>query len=191
MLQECQRRWEHEGQAYSWARLVALAEAAPPLRSIVDPDASDFLNPPDMQAAIEAYCRRTGQPEPRSVGEVVRCCLESLALKYRGVLTRLEELAGRSLDTIRIVGGGSQNQLLCQLTADACERPVVAGPVEATALGNVMVQAIATGHLQDIAEGRRAIAASIEQATFLPRPRDVWHDAFARLERLMPLADGR
>ncbi len=191
LLQECQRRWEREGRAHSWAELVDMAEAAPPLRSIVDPDAPDFLNPPDMQAAIEAYCGRTGQPQPRSVGEVVRCCLESLALKYRWVLARLEELTGRGLDTVRVVGGGSQNQLLCRLTADACERRVVAGPVEATALGNVMVQAIATGHLRDVAEGRMAVAASVEQTTFLPRPADGWHEAFARLELLISAAAGR
>jgi rhamnulokinase len=191
LLQECQRRWEREGQSYGWNELVALAEAASPLRSIVDPDARDFLNPPDMQVAIETYCRRTGQPEPQGVGDVVRACLESLALKYRWVLMCLEELAGHRLDTIRIVGGGSRNQLLCQLTADACDRPVVAGPVEATALGNVMVQSIATGHLQDIAVGRRAVAASIEQTIYRPHPSTGWHDAFARLEQLMSAAEGR
>jgi rhamnulokinase len=174
LLQECQRRWRREGQTHEWADLVALAEGAPPLRSVVDPDAPEFLNPPDMQEAIRAFCKRTGQPEPASVGEVARCCLESLALKYRWVVGALEEVADRRLSTIRVVGGGSLNAFLCRLTADACERKVVAGPVEATALGNVLVQAVATGHLPDIATGRRAIEASVQLTTFEPRPSGDW-----------------
>lgn len=169
LLQECQRLWQQQGHDYSWAELVALAEAAEPRRSLVDPDDPAFLAPDDMLAAIDDYCRRANQPAPASVGAVVRCCLESLALKYRQVIESLEELTGRALPTIRIVGGGSQNALLCQLTADACGRTVVAGPVEATALGNVMVQAIAAGYLPDIAAGRAAVARSVEQRVFTPR----------------------
>lgn len=157
LLQECQRQWQREGHAYTWPELVELAEAAPPLRSVVDPDDPAFLAPDDMPAAIRAYCRRTDQPEPASVGAMVRCCLESLALKYRQVIEALEQLTGRSITTIRIVGGGSRNALLCRLTAEACGRDVVAGPVEATALGNVMIQAITRGVLPDIATGRAAI----------------------------------
>ena len=157
LLQECQRQWQREGRAYTWPELVELAEAAQPLRSLVDPDDPAFLAPDDMPAAIRAYCRRTDQPEPASVGAMVRCCLESLALKYRQVIESLEQLTGCSINTIRIVGGGSQNALLCRLTAEACGRNVVAGPVEATALGNVMVQAVACGVLPDIATGRAAI----------------------------------
>jgi rhamnulokinase len=185
LLQECQRHWQREGQDYTWPDLVAQASEAMPRRSVVDPDAPDFLNPPDMRAAIQAYCRRTGQPEPVSAGEIVRCCLESLALKYRWVLRSLEDLLGRRLETIRVVGGGSQNELLCRLTADACGRPVVAGPVEATALGNILVQAIATGHLPDLAAGRRAVAASVQQTTFEPRATGDWESAFARFDALV------
>jgi rhamnulokinase len=170
LLQECQRQWEQEGRAYTWPELVALAEAAAPRRSIVDPDAPEFLAPGDMPTAIRAYCRSAGQPEPEDVGALVRCCLESLALKYRWVIEALERLTGRQITTIRVVGGGSQNSLLCQLTADACGRPVVAGPVEATALGNILVQAVATGHLPDIAAGRRAVAESFPQMVYLPKP---------------------
>ncbi len=185
LLQEARRQWARQGESYSWDDLSALAEAAAPFRSIIDPDAPDFLAPGNMVDAITDYCKRTGQPAPESVGEVVRCCLESLALRYRWVLAALEELVGHRLETIRIVGGGSRNRLLCQLAADACQRPVVTGPVEATALGNILVQAIATGHLSNLREGRAAIAASIEQEHFEPRPADGWDEAYERFEALM------
>lgn len=182
LLQEARRQWARSGQEYSWEALLAEAEKATPFRSIIDPDASDFLAPSHMVDAICAYCLRTNQPAPESVGEVVRCALESLALRYRWTLHALEELVGHRLDTIRIVGGGSQNRLLCQLTADACQRPVVTGPVEATALGNVMVQAMATGHLGSLAEAREAVAASIPQETFTPGPAAGWDEAFGRFQ---------
>jgi rhamnulokinase len=184
-LQESRRHWEQAGQSYSWEELQALAEGAEPFRSLIDPDAPDFLNPSDMPAAIRAYCRRTGQPAPEDEGAVVRCCLESLALRYRWVLEALETLTNRRLETIRIVGGGSQNQLLSQFTADACQRPVVAGPAEATALGNLMLQAVATGHLPDITAGREAIAASAEQQHFTPGPAGPWEAAFTRFKTLI------
>ena len=186
LLQECRRQWQREGQPYTWAALWALAEQAPPLQSVVDPDAPEFLNPEDMPAAIRAYCRRTGQPEPAGHAAVVRCCLESLALKYRWVLLALEELTGRHLHTVRIVGGGSQNALLCQFTADACRRVVVAGPVEATALGNILVQAVAHGDLVDLAAGRQAVAASFQQTTYTPRASGDWDAAGARFAALLP-----
>lgn len=185
LLQESRRQWQREGHDYGWEDLLALAAQAEPFRSLVDPDHPDFLSPGDMPATVRAYCRRTGQPEPESVGAVVRCCLESLALKYRWAIEALDELVGYRLETVRIVGGGSQNRLLSQFTADACQRPVVTGPVEATALGNVMVQAIATGHLQDLAAGRRAIAASVPQETFEPGPAAAWDEAFGRFQELV------
>jgi rhamnulokinase len=189
LLQECQRQWAHDGHEYSWPELVSRAEAAAPLRSLVDPDAPEFLAPGDMPAALREYCRRTNQPEPLAVGAVVRCCLESLALKYRWVVESLEQLTGRTIETVRVVGGGSQNALLCQLTADACRRPVVAGPVEATALGNILVQAVATGHLPDIAAGRRAIAASFQQLVYEPRVTDDWDAAAIGFAALVASAD--
>ncbi|MEN9937175.1 MAG: hypothetical protein RLZZ387_3754 [Chloroflexota bacterium] len=185
LLQECQRRWEREGQSYSWPQLVALAERVHPLKSLVDPDAPEFLNPDDMPAAIREYCRRTSQPIPEGVGEVVRCCLESLALKYRWVIEALEMLTGRCIDTVRVVGGGSQNALLCQLTADACRRRVVAGPVEATALGNILVQAVATGQFSDIAAGRAAVAASVSQEVYEPRASGDWDAAIVGFDALV------
>jgi rhamnulokinase len=179
LLQECQRSWERAGQGLAWPEIVALAEAAPPLRSLVDPDAPAFLSPADMPTAIRAHCQRSGQPLPNDVGALARCCLESLALKYRWTIEAIERLTGRTIDTIRVVGGGSQNALLCQLTADACGRRVVAGPTEATALGNCLVQALARGVLPDLAAGRRAVAASVERCTYLPGDRAGWDAAYA------------
>jgi len=184
LLQESRRQWQREGYDYSWDDLMVQAAQAEPFRSLIDPDAADFLNPGNMPAAIRAYCRRTGQPEPETIGAVVRCCLESLALRYRAVLDGLERLTGRRLQKILIVGGGSQNRLLSQFAADACERPVIAGPVEATALGNLMMQAVATSHLDNITTGRQAIAASFPRQTFAPHPSPAWHEAAARFAHL-------
>jgi rhamnulokinase len=183
LLQECRRAWGRQVQEYQWSELVTFAEQSEPWRSLVDPDAPSFMNPPDMPAAIRAFCRRTGQPEPETPGAVVRCCLESLALKYRLVLGMLSGLTGKEIRTIRVVGGGCQNRILCQLTADACGRSVVTGPVEATALGNIMVQAIATEHIPSLHEGREAIAASVKQERFTPRPGD-WDVAARRFAEI-------
>lgn len=187
LLQEARRQWEREGRSYTWAELLAAAEEAPAFRSLVNPDAPDFFEPSNMVDTIRAFCQRTGQPVPQSVGEVVRCCLESLALRYRWVVEALEEILasagrgdGRQIRVIRVVGGGSQNRLLNQFTADACGRAVVTGPVEAAALGVIMMQAVATGHLAGVREGRAAIAASIEQETFEPRRNAGWDEAYAR-----------
>lgn len=184
LLQECRRQWQREGHSYEWDDLLLMADQAPPFRSLVDPDATTFLSPGNMPATLRDYCRRTGQPEPESVGAVIRCCIESLALKYRQVLGNLEELVGHRLNTVRIVGGGCKNRMLCAFTADACNRPVAAGPVEATALGSVLVQAMARGELQSLAEGRLAVAASISLERFEPRNSAEWEAAFARFSNL-------
>ncbi len=144
-MQECRRTWAAQGQEWSYAELTQLASQAAPLRRSIDPDADEFLKPGDMPARIRAFCRRSGQPEPDSTGAIVRCVLESLALKYRWLLERLETVAGQRLAPIYVVGGGAQNLLLNQLTADATGRSVVAGPVEATAAGNLLMQALALG----------------------------------------------
>jgi rhamnulokinase len=187
LLQESRRRWRREGLEVGWQEILARAETAPAFRSIIDPDAPEFLSPNDMVSAIAGHCRRTGQPEPDGVGAVVRCCLESLALRYRWVLDALEELTGRKIETIRIVGGGSRNDLLNQLTADACGRPVVAGPVEATALGNLMIQAIATGRLAGIEAGRLAVADSVRRRRFEPSREAPWQEAFDRFSAVAGL----
>lgn len=186
LLEECRRWWQREGAAHEVTGLIARAEQAAPLRSIVDPDAEEFARPGDLPGAIRIYCREHGEPEPRDEGEVIRCCLESLALKHRWVVEGLEEVTGRRIDTLRVVGGGSRNRLLCRLTADACGRRVVAGPVEATALGNVLVQAVATGHLPDVEAGRQVIARSEPQEVYQPGAAAGWDAAYTRLRALLP-----
>ncbi len=182
LLQESLRQWEKEGHKYTWDEILKLAGEAAPLVSLVDPDAPDFLAPGNMPEAIRSFCRRTNQPEPDSIGAIARCCLESLSLKCRWVAEALETLTSRKIRIIRMVGGGSRNTMLCQFTADATGRKVVAGPVEAAALGNVMVQAIATGLLPDATAGRRAMAASVERCDYQPG-RDIdWEPAYRRCQ---------
>jgi rhamnulokinase len=185
LIQECRRAWERAGKAYSYEELMRLAEAAPPFACVVNPDDAAFMLPSNMPAAIADFCRKTGQPAPTEPGPVVRCALEALALRYRWVLERLEELTGKRLDTIHVVGGGSQNTLLNQLTADACNRPVVAGPVEATALGNVLVQMLGLGLLKSLSEGRAVVRRSFDVRTFEPRQPAAWHEPYQRFLDLL------
>ncbi len=184
LLQQCRRAWERQGSTYRYDELAAMAADAEPFRCLVDPDDSTFLNPPDMPAAIGDYCRRTGQSSPDSVAGIVRCIVESLALKYRWVIERLEQVTGQQIHTIHIIGGGSQNKQLCQATADATNRRVLAGPVEATALGNIIVQAIATGVIGSLAEGRALIRKSFPLVEYLPTNAALWDEPFGRFERL-------
>lgn len=185
LVQECRRAWEKAGKVYSYDELVKLAEAAKPFVSLVDPDDPAFLLPPNMPAAIAEFCRKTGQPAPTEPGAVVRCCLESLALKYRWVLEKLEGLIGRRLDAIHVVGGGSQNLLLCQWTADATGRPVLAGPVEATALGNVLVQMLGLGLLGSLADGREVVRRSVAVTEYEPHGGDWWDEPYRRFANLV------
>jgi len=180
MVQECRRCWNQAGAAHSWDDLNHLSAASPPLAALVDVDDGSFLAPPDMPQAIRDYCNRTGQTPPSSVGAVVRCTMESLALRYRQVLGWIEELVGRRIETIHIVGGGAQNQPLCQMTADACRRRVVAGPIEATAIGNIMMQAVAAGAVASIAEAREVIRNSFPVVEYLPQDCDSWDGAYQR-----------
>ena len=186
LVQRCKRSFDAGGKVLSYAELETLAAKAPPLRSLVDPNDSRFLNPPDMPRAIQAYCRETKQPVPRTEGELVRCARESLALMYREVLGALEELTGNRIEVIHIVGGGSKDGLLNQMTADACQRPVLAGPVEATAMGNLMTQVRASGGVRSLEEMRDAIRRSCQVKRFQPGPARDWEAAaeqFATLRR--------
>jgi rhamnulokinase len=185
LVQECRRVWERAGTAHGYDELTRLAEAAPPFVSLLNPDDASFILPPNMPAAMADFCRRTGQPAPHEHGAVVRCALESLALRYRWVLERLEELTGRQLDVIHVVGGGSQNGLLCQFTADCCNRPVLAGPVEATAIGNVLVQAVGLGILGSLAEAREVVRRSFEVTTYEPRHAEAWQEPYERFLKLI------
>lgn len=186
LVQQCKRAFEAAGRTYSYAELVRLASEAAPLRSLVDPDDPRFLNPPDMPRAIQSFCRETGQPVPKSDGELVRCAYESLALKYRQVLGYLEELTGARIEVIHIVGGGSQNELLNQFTADACQREVRTGPVEATALGNLLVQVRTSGEIGSLAEIREVVRRSCEMRSFEPGDGAPWAEAAVRLHCLRP-----
>jgi rhamnulokinase len=180
LVQECRRAWERAGSSYSYDDLIRQAESAPAFASLVDPDDASFYLPPSMPVALADFCRRTGQPVPAGVGGTVRCALESLALRYRWVLDRLEGLTGQKTEVIHIVGGGSQNALLNQFTADACNRVVLAGPVEATAIGNVLTQAIGVGVLGSLADAREVVRRSFEVRTFTPRNADAWQQPYER-----------
>jgi rhamnulokinase len=185
LVQECRRVWERSGTAYSYEELMRLAEAAPSFVSVVNPDDASFMLPQSMPAAIADFCRKTSQTIPQGPGPIIRCALEALALRYRWVLERLEELLGKRLETIHIVGGGSQNTLLCQLAADACDRVVIAGPVEATALGNVLVQMVGLGLLGSVAEGRAVVRRSFDVRTFEPRQPAQWREPYQRFLKLI------
>jgi rhamnulokinase len=185
LIQECRRAWEKEGVSYSYGELVSMAEQAEPLAFLIDPDDSGFLNPSHMPEQIREYCLRSGQKAPQSHGELFRCIMDSLALKYRLILERTEKLSGQRYEALNMVGGGSQNTLLCQFTANAIGRPVWAGPVEASAIGNLMLQFIAQGKVKDMAEARTIIHNSFPMTVYQPQDTDAWNAAFARFSRLM------
>ena len=184
LVQECRRSFERAGQTLDYATLTQMAAEVED-GSFVEPDDARFGAPLDMPDALRAYCRENGQTEPQTPGELVRCCLDSLALKYRWTFERLEELRG-PLDALRIVGGGTQNELLSQLTADCTGKPVICGPVEATAAGNVLIQAMASGQVRDLAQIRAIVRASFPTITFEPNAAEKakWDEKFARFLEL-------
>jgi len=178
ILQESRREWERAGSSYSFPELVALANEAEPFAAFIDPDDDLFLHAGDMTPRIREYCQRTGQTAPESVGAIIRCILESLALKYRYVLELTEKLSGRQFGGLHMVGGGIQNKLLCQWTANAIGKPVWAGPVEGSAIGNMIVQWIASGKLSDIWEARRVIRDSFPVDTYEAEQIEEWNAAY-------------
>jgi rhamnulokinase len=185
LVQECRRQWVKEGREYSYAELTRLAGEAAPFKALIDPDHKPFLSPGEMPRKIAEFCAKTSQPAPQSPGEFVRTCLESLALTYRKTIEGLEDVLGRRIGLIHIVGGGTQNELLNQMTADACDRPVVAGPVEATAIGNMLVTAIALGEIKSLEEGRRVVRESFDVKRYEPKNAQKWHDAFGRYQGVL------
>jgi len=180
LVQECRRAWNQAGRDWDWEDLNGLSAAAKPLVSFINPDAPDFLAPDDMPEAVRQFCQKTGQPVPADEGAVLRCALESIAMKFRQVFGMCEELAGGRIETIHIVGGGTQNRQLCQAAADACGRRVVAGPIEATATGNVMMQAVATGEVGSIAEAREVIRNSFDVEEYEPRNTAQWDETYEK-----------
>jgi rhamnulokinase len=185
LLQESRRTWLAQGQEYSYEQLASLAQQSPAFAVLIDPDNATFLPPGDMPSRIAAFCRKTGQPEPQNVAAVARCIFESLALKYRYVLRRLMTLTGRKVEVLHIVGGGTLNALLCQMTADATGCTVIAGPVEATALGNAVVQLVTLGEIESILQGRALIADSFALTTYKPRDTTTWDEVDKRFQALL------
>lgn len=189
IVQECRRIWADQGHAFQYDDLTAMAASAPPLVSLIDPDHPDFMLPDDMPEAIREFCRRTGQPVPADHGEVIRTALESMALNYRGIVDDIERLAQRQIKRIQIIGGGSKNPLHCQFTANATGRLVNAGPAEATALGNVMVQALSLGLVDGLADIREVIGNSVETTVYEPMAdREPWEEAHQRFLKLNTLS---
>lgn len=185
LIQECKRQWELDGEKLSYAEMTALAEAAEPFTAFIDPDDPIFASPGDMPAKISSWCERTGQAVPADKGTVLRVATESLALKYRVTFERLRKLSCRDFHCLHSGGGGIQNELLSQATADALGLEVIAGPVEATSCGNVITQMVATGHLPDIKAGRELIRRSFELRKYVPADPEGWKAAFARFEQIL------
>jgi len=185
LIQECRRDWERLGRKYGWDEIVAAARDAEPLRSVIDPDDGEFFAGGDMVRKIQGFCRRTGQPVPETVGQTARCVYESLALKYRWAMERLEEIKGQPLEQLNIVGGGIRNKLLDQMAADSIDRPVVTGPVEGAAMGNLLAQAMALGEVKDVNELRRIVRNSETVETFMPHHTAQWENAYQKLLTLL------
>lgn len=178
LLEQCRKEWARDGREYTYPEIVAMANSAEPFAHFINPDDASFANPQSMLKAIEEFCVRTGQKAPESDAAVIRTIFESLALRYREVLEMLEKMAPFAIDVLHIIGGGSKNALLNQYTANATGKRVVAGPSEATAIGNVMMQAIGAGAVESLAEARKIIRASVETEEFLPQNTEQWNKAY-------------
>lgn len=185
LVQECKRIWERSGTVLDYGDLMKEAEQAAPFTAIIDPNDTSFLNPSDMPEAIATFCRNSNQKPPETRGEFLRCALESLALKYRAVLEKFEQLRGKPVEVLHAVGGGVQNTLLCQFTANAIGKPVIAGPVEATAIGNILVQALATGDIASIEEARDIVGHSYKTVIYEPQNTEQWDDVYKRFQGLL------
>jgi rhamnulokinase len=178
-LQQCRKEWASEIR-YDYEELIKLAERVEPFRSLIDPDYPEFFHPTSMPDAIRMFCSETGQPGPQTHAEFVRCILESLALKYRSTLDQVRALTGRRISKVHIIGGGAQNKLLCQYAANAMGVTVIAGPVEATAIGNLLVQARASGHVGSLEEIRNIVRRSFSPVAYQPQQSESWLSAYER-----------
>lgn len=185
LIQESRRQYRRQGTEYSYPQLEQAARHAEPFQCFIDPDSPEFGVPGDIPGLIKAYCKRTKQHIPETVGEIMRCIYESLALKYRFAMEQIEHTTGRQFSTLHMLGGGIQGQLLCQLTADSCKIPVVAGPVEATALGNIIIQLVALGALSSIEQGRVLIAKNESLKRYQPEDQERWDKAFVEYKKLL------
>ncbi len=185
IYQECMRAWEASGQCATHEELASAAAMAEPFASLIDPDVDDFYSPGNMPDRIREYCRRTGQKVPEGKGEIVRCIMESLALKYRMTLEGLEGLIGYKIPVLHVVGGGTKNTMLNRFTANAIGRPVITGPIEATAIGNLAAQLLALGEVADLREARLLVKDSFPTTEYLPQDREQWEEAYGRFRILI------
>lgn len=178
LIQESRRQWKREGKEYSYADLEKLALAAEPFKCFIDPDAPEFVPHGNIPERVREFCRKTGQYVPETVGEIMRCIYESLAMKYRLTFEKLRECTERDYPVIHVIGGGTKDGLLCQMTANSCGRTVKAGPIEATVMGNVAVQLMSNGSVENIGQARKIVAESSELKTFEPKDTDKWAGAY-------------
>lgn len=178
LIQESRRQWKREGKEYSYADLEKLALAAEPFKCFIDPDAPEFVPHGNIPERVREFCRKTGQYVPETVGEIMRCIYESLAMKYRLTFEKLRECTERDYPVIHVIGGGTKDGLLCQMTASSCDRTVKAGPIEATVMGNVAVQLMSDGSVKNIGQARKIVAESSELKTFEPKDTDKWAGAY-------------
>lgn len=185
LIQESRRQWIREGNEYSYADLEEKALASEPFKCFIDPDAPEFAPMGNLPQRVKDYCKKTGQHVPETVGEIMRCIYESLALKYRLTLEGIEECTGKKYNKLHVMGGGTKDKLLLKMTADSCNIPVYGGPIEATALGNVAIQLMSAGDIKDIKEARKIIADGENLKLYEPSDRDGWEDAFERFKAVI------
>ena len=185
LIQESRREYARQGEEYSFGELAKLADEAEAFHCFIDPDAPEFTPAGDIPTRIREFCKKTGQPVPETVGEVVRCINQSLAMKYRHAMEEIKECTGKDYKTVYMVGGGTQSALLCQFTANACGCRVSAGPIEATVLGNIALQLMASGDIKSIEEAREIIKRSQDIKIYEPQDKEAWDEAYERFKKIL------
>jgi rhamnulokinase len=184
LIQECKRKWDSE-ISHSWSDIVEMSKTVPPFISLIDPDDISFLNPPDMPETIREFCRKTGQIVPDSNAAIARCIYDSLAMKYKYTLEQIESIIQKPVERIHVIGGGANNRFLCQLTADATGLPVIAGPVEATAIGNILMQARGLGYIDTLQDMRTIVSGSFDLIQYLPSGTSEWNIEYQRFKGIV------
>lgn len=187
LIQESRRQWDREGELLSFDELERQANEAEPFASLIDPDYHEFQTPGNMPKRIKKYCEMTGQKVPETKGEVVRCIAQSLAFRYRYTVEGMEKVTGNKYNVVNIVGGGIKDKMICQFTANATKRTVSTGPVEATSIGNVLVQAMAMGAIKDLNEGRKVVLNSFDITTYEPQDSDAWDAAYEKWKKIIAM----
>ncbi|MBA2124405.1 rhamnulokinase [bacterium Unc6] len=185
LIQQCRKIWEKKGMTYTYPQLTKMAKLAKPFQMFIDPNNKEFIAPKDMTLQIQEFCQHTGQKFVKDISSITRCCLESLALTYRATIEQIEELVDKNIEVIHIVGGGSQNELLSQFTANATNRIVLSGPVEATAVGNILIQAYQTKQVQSIEHLRTIVRKSFPIQEYKPKDADSWNEAYIRYKKII------